>query len=319
MRSKTIGSSTTADNTGGATADYTSLSTWASSIADTDDELGTIITKVAPIRTSKLTLNVGGTARTYRLTADSSCAVAAPTAAEAAAKARISVSGDYSISFGTTAGAIWKIDRIALISDYMFEVNNCATLRHFNACLFDTTYGADLGQCVLTVTNCAIFGSFNAASVFRHFGSGVLTIYQTSILMTGATPSTAVGVGGTSSTCYAVIVQGNTGSAGNFTSGVAGDENVSADTSAPGATNWRSKTGVFASETPGSEDLSLSAAHDAGTYTVTDRSGTEADLATDIVGTSRAAPIDAGCWQTPAAGATGNPWYYYAQQAAAVG
>lgn len=302
MRSKTIG----------AAGDYATIALWEASIADTDDETGTVLDASAT-DTASVTLNpanTGGT-RVYLLTADSTAQFSAPTYASGTASARVVVSSGDGL---TISGAGWIVERLYVASSAGQAVvvsGVDAKLRR----LLTKSNTASIrltGSGTKTITNVACFYPGNAGAFTVYADGGTTNCYHVTIRGRSA------GLGfynGATLNCYACIAIGAGGGGGTsdfFYPG--GNENVSYDASAPGATNWRSQTGnVLVNIGDGTEDFALHA--DAqGDYGVTDRSGTEADLATDIIGTARSGTIDAGCWQTTAAGATGNPWYYYAQQ-----
>lgn len=291
MRSKTIG----------AAGDYATIALWEASIADTDDETGTVLDASAT-DTASVTLNpanTGGT-RVYLLTVQSSAQFTAPTYASGTAKARIVVSSGDGL---TISGAGWIVERLYVASSSgQAVVVSGASARLRRLLVKSNTAALRLtGSGTKTLTNIACFYPGNAGAFTVYHDGGTTNAYHVSAR--GRSGGLTFYDGGGLS-CYACIGIGGGGGGGSndFFGPPGGNENVSYDNSAPGATNWRNQTGnVLVDIGDGTENFALHA--DAqGDYGVTDRSGTEADLATDIIGTTRSGTIDAGCWQTAAGG-----------------
>lgn len=329
MRSKTIGSGTAGNNTGSATADYTSVASWESSIADVDDETGTIITKVAPTDSTQVTINAASTARAYLLTADSTCAVVAATRAEAGAKARLVGAVKTLLTISTTGVTVEKVaftaSGAAAGYEGVVQVGDAATIRR--GIVIDDCGGSNSTILLLSSANGKTVVVDNVAEIGTSgsgigstpwVNSGTLKVYHGSLLLVSGSYAGYYSAGSGTLECRACVVQGKTG--GNFggdgTAG--GDFNVSQDATAPGVSatsRYRSTTGWFNVETSGSEDLSLATAAKGKWVTdgkdAIDQSGWPADVATDIVGTVRSAPIDPGVWQTPGAvGGSSTPIFF---------
>lgn len=290
-------SSTIADSGG----DYTTMAAWEAAIGDTDNETGTCTSSTA-LQTAALTLNAANTGTwTYLLTANDASKVNAPTTSAISSKARTT----YNVVLSGTGWIIEKIGFYTTTGGFLFNVINisaAATLRrvggHLNTstCNDYVTISANT-----TVDNCFFTGA--GSGVVLGNSANTLNIYQCSIISQTGGYAGYYTSGGTRNV-YASICQGagtNWKSDGG-TQG--GDYQVSQDATATATNKWTSQSGVYANTTGGSEDLSLATASQ-GDYVTTDYSGTVADVATDIVGTVRAAPIDCGVWQTPPA-ANGN-------------
>jgi hypothetical protein len=292
MRSRTIGSSTAGNNTGSATADYTSIQGWQDSIAVTDSETGTIITSVAEVSGGA---NVDLTAtvtsgRTILLTADSATAVNAPTYSDLTGKARTA----YRLYIQSDNFTIEKIAIDSAGSGILCD--NATTLKNIVMRTGSGQYGlrvfSPASAKIVTVSNVAVIVRGGGAGLACTNANGTLNIYHSSLLAQAASD---VGVYRTAGTinCYGVIA---TGPGTCFSGTVGGDYNVSQDNSAPGSTTyWRGEVNVFKNVTSTTEDLSMYNPI-IGTYAVPDYSSS-ADVGTDIAGTTRSAPRDAGCWQ----------------------
>lgn len=300
MRSKTIG----------AAGDYATIALWEASIADTDDETGTVLDASAT-DTASVTLNAantGGT-RVYLLTVQSSAQFTAPTYASGTAKARIDVTSGDAL---TISGSGWIVERL-----YIESVGGAKgiVVSGVNAKLRRLLIKPETDGIVCNgapgsftrITNVAVFyPKNNSAYCVYSSGSHEIRCYHCTV----RGRSGGLGFAGIYAlTPYACIAIGAGGGGGESDfygiGGFAGAQNVSYDTSAPprlGSGSWPSQTGnVLVDIGDGTEDFALHA--DAqGDYGVTDRSGTEADLATDIIGTARTGTIDAGCWQTSSGG-----------------
>ena len=302
MKSRTRGS-------GGNDAD---VQAWEAQISSNQDETTTAIDSADHKGSGTATINATG-GYTYKITADSSSELKTAKAADTRAKARIGSSGAGNASMLiNTSGVI--VERIGFISEDTASIvvlSYDVQLRRLGLESGDGTasgggiYFDGSGYTLsimsnLFFTGCGYYLVNGAPSV----NAGALKFYHCSALLGANTPFLGFYPPGASAYYYACIVQYTTAPIGTCygaRTAMAGDQNVAEDTSADDGslTNaWNSKSGVFKVETAGSEDLSLSAAHDAGTYTVTDRSTDVPDLATDIAGTTRSAPIDAGAVQT---------------------
>lgn len=301
MRSKTLGSSG---------ADYTTVALWEASFPGGDDELGTCITS-DDLCSAGATLNASLGGFTATLTADTSSAVAAPTAASMNAKAR--ASSAIQVETGS-----WTIEKLGMPSTgaavdcvRLATGSGAVTVRR---CVMKTTatgFGirATTGTQSLTASNIAVISTDQA---FRlNTASATWSIYFASVLSSHASAAQFSRANGTM-VSNACIVQG-TGAGWSGT--ITGDFNVSMDTTAVGSASTkyaRSETGWFASETSTSEDLSLTTWAKgwwASNKDAIDRTGWPSDTATDLVGTSRATSslaVDPGVWQTPVGGSGGG-------------
>lgn len=298
MISETIGSSTAGNNTGGATADRTSIAAGEAAIGDTDDVSFTIITKVAATDTGTVTFNAGNTGgtRVYKVTVDSTCALGAPTYSNANAQARATTgSGGMFV----VSGAGWIFEKLSIFTTAATNAIDgtfAYTLRRMFIHVSAT------GTSGFSVNSNKTITASNVVVVIRGtgvgFGSGasgaIFNCYHVSVYLaaTAFAGLYAAGGGGSSCNAYACVVQGSpsnwvNGGAGTF----GGAENVGQDATVAGTSPTLNQTDVFANVASTTEDLSMAA----GPYVVTDRSGTIADLATDIKGAARVAPIDAGC------------------------
>lgn len=308
MPSGTIGSATGANNVTGVAADYTSVANWEAAI-DGNNQTGTVIYIAGAIDSSTVTLDAAYTG--MLLTAHADAAVNAPTYAAATSRARISVGGGGNDSCLYVTGDGWTVEKLALIQPSV-SANRC-----FRVQLTGTVY---LRRCVLVGTDYIQLhnqGGTCVASNCAFFGSALYAGHNATFYHCSASSAS---IGFNESACYGCVVQTASTCYGSCT----GDYNVSEDATAPGSASTkyaRSTSGWFTNTSAGTEDLSLVAGKQgwwASNKDAIDQTGWPGDVATDIVGTSRAAPIDPGVWQTPAAAASGNPWYYYASQAAAV-
>lgn len=298
MKSRTIGS-------GGDDAD---IPTWEAQIDDSDSETGTCIQSAALDGGSQVTYNVtltGGHAAL--LTANAGSAVAAPTWAALTSKARIEGSG-FSPIFNISGDGL-TVEKIGVRATSgnahaiataigTFAIRRCVLSGSGTPC-----GGLSVNTGTVTVSNCAAF----AAPAEIGFGlvSGTLNLYHCSV---GGSTFAGFYQSSGAMSAYACVAQGNVF---DFFGSIGGDYNVSEDASAPGsaATKYaRSSAGWFTNETATSEDFSLVAGKQgwwAANKDAIDQTGWPADVGTDIVGTTRTAPIDPGVWQTPAGG--GNP------------
>jgi len=292
----TIGSSTHADNTGGATPTYTSITAANAGIANTDNETITGITKVAPLQSTSSTLNASnGGSYVYLLTADSSTYVNAPTHAAATANARCVGSGERAI---VVSGTGWVIEKITIISGSggdSIRLESATTVRRCGLLALGGDKNFSVAANGQVIENC--FGIYGDIGVL----GGTCSIYQCSFLpQAGQSPRAALTTIG-AITAYGVISQGSNsqGDYWDLSGGFSGDYNVSADTTAVGSNSLHNKSGVYTNSSNGTEDLSLSGSV---AVNIVDRSGFPSDTDTDIVGTTRPSTgADAGVWQTPSA------------------
>ena len=307
MKSRTVGS-------GGDDADFP---TWEAQIDNSQDETGTAIQSAKLTAAGTMTIDAASTARVYKMTADSSSELKTTLAADSRAKARLgdAGAGNWSLIISTSGVVVERMGVISVDTAGILIGSFAATFRRLG---FESGDGAVSGQGIYfngsstsdvsIVSNCFFTGCGHSFSTGANSASaGTNKFYQNSGLCGSNTPGFGFHVPG-DAYFYANVVQQT--AAPIFANyqlryQMYGDQNVAEDTSADDGslTNaWNSKSGLFNVETAGSEDLSL-ASGSQGAYSVTDRSGTVADLATDIVGTSRTGTIDAGVWQTPAAAA----------------
>ena len=312
MRSKTVGHATAANNTGGATADYSTAAAWETSIADTDHETGTWI-YAGQLDTSGVTINASNTGGwTYLMTADSASAITKPTRAELAAKARIGVAtaSQTALTIATT-GVIWEKVGISGSSDSSVNVmlfSSPGTLRRTT--VLGRSPGGVSGVITTasgtsTCSNVAIINTATNHNGFVAVFSGVtLAVYHCSVYSTNSPSYGAfAAINSAVVNSYACIQQGS--GTGWYNGGtLGGDDNVSEDATAPGSNVRQSAAGLFRDTGSGTEDLRLRRLNGATLAGITDRSGTIADLATDMAGTSRpraaSCPLDPGCWMVPA-------------------
>lgn len=301
MANETIGS--------GGTYNRTSIANWEANL--TENGTGTVM-KAEATDTSTVTLDAQ---YTVTLTADSSVAVSAPTYANATAKARIEVASGNAIYVSGTGTKAWTISKIACIGGGIIH-HHSSTLT-VQRCFVRSpddgifAYGEGVIAAVINASNCAVVGTTSTTyenfATYTDSGTATLTAYHCSSL------GNKYGFNEINGTlnAYACVEQGAATS--GYTAGVGGDYNVSQDATAPGSSStkyYRSTSGWFANTNAGFEDLSLAAGAQGKWVTdgkdAIDQTGWPSDVATDIVGTTRAAPIDPGVWQTPAA-ATGQP------------
>lgn len=294
MPSGTIGSATGANNVTGVAADYTSIANWEAAI-DGNNQTGTVIYIGGAIDTSPLTLNAAYSG--MLLTAHADAALNAPTYAAATSRARLAfTSGDglqvYGTGFTIEKISVTSSGDIAIYATQGFEIRRCAVFNSVRAIRCDTS-GA------VKIANCAFFGN----TVIDIWAAGnAIAVYHTSMLLNSGYGlyETLGGV----ITCFACIRQGSVSGMGSG----AGEYNVSQGTDATGSSStkyYRSTSGWFNVTTASYEDLSLATGAKGkwvadGKDAIADYSAQ--DCGTDIVGTTRAAPIDPGVWQTPAAG-----------------
>lgn len=302
MRSKTIGNVVAALNTGGATADYTSIASWISSIADTDNETGTVITQFAAFSENPA-LNVSNTGSwIYLLTADSTTNFDAATYSRGTACARVSASGTV-VSVSTSG---WIVEKIAISGSAgsfngVVHINTSAafTLRR---CFVRTSgSGEDIfstGGGTHTVDNCMCTSSTGNGEycIAINGGNGTLNVYQTSTGWNSGSWNTSY-YNGTLG-LYGHVAQGAQNGNADQGGTITGNYNVS-NLGTVGANSLNNQTGVFTSATSTSEDFSLTSST---TYAIVNRSGFPSDTDTDIVGTTRPSTgADSGVWQTPSA------------------
>lgn len=304
MRSKTIGSSTAGNNTGSATADYTSIAAWKATIADTDDETGTVITKVAATDTSAFTIapsNTGSYA--YLLTADSTCAAADLTYSDCSTKARVACGGAASPITINVKNFTWEKVGVLLgsnnnmtaftVGDYdnvrLRRLMVAYTVAGSANCGFLAYSGTSGNSCI--VTNVGFSSLTSGSDIFGscRTSGGLLKIYNCS-MVASSWYSTFFFDGGGNVTPYACVIQGT----GGVTSSTSyGDEIICQSSSTPpGSNSYNNRPGLFKNTTIGSEDLNLYGLNGGLIIGVTDRSGTEGDLSTDIKGNAR--PLAAG-------------------------
>lgn len=241
------------------------------------------------------------------VTASGAHAVVAPTAAEAGSKARISVTGDGGLNLDG-AGAVFEKIGVIYAAGTVGYVNRVATVRR---CVFsggarslriDGNSGSIAGT---VIDNCAFFG-FTVEAVRCGGGADTTVVHCSAEASNSAFAAFEVGGGGATGNFYGNVAQGVPGNDSYFGT-FNGDYNVSQDATAPGSASTkyaRSTSGWFANTGAGTEDLSLAVGKQgwwAANKDAIDQTGWPADVATDIVGTARAAPIDPGVWQTPAA------------------
>lgn len=285
----TIGSATAGNNTGGATADYTDPQTWNDAIGA--NTTGTIITKVAAIRTTSLALNA---AYTVLFTADTSTEANAPTYTCLTSRARVTVTSGNAVTISANG---WTVERFCISSvsgGQAFRTGNTCTLQRMVLKSETDTIRVTAGT--VTISNVACLYPKNAGAFTVYVDGGTTTCYQTSII------SRSSGIGfyaGSTVNCYGCVCQGTT-SNNYFSAG--GNYNVAQGTGAPGANSVSSVSGVYTNSTDTTEDLSLTT----GSWnSIVNRSGFPADTDTDIVGTSRPSTgADPGVWQTAGGGST---------------
>lgn len=311
MIAETIGDTATgSNNVTGVVADRASINTANGVIDGSDHVTITVIRNSAAVDTSAVTLNATNpSGKTYTLTAHASAQFTAPSYTSSTASARIVIPSGGGDAL-TITGSGWIVERL-YVSSYAagtqgIVISGVSARVRRTIVKSGTAAIRCTGSGTKTLTNIACFypGNSGAFTVYHDGGttdayhvtargrSGGLTYYNGG----GLTVKACIGIGG-----------GGGGGTSDFYGGGGSDnENVSYDASAPGATNWRNQTGnVLVDYGDGTEDFALHA--DAqGDYGVTDRSGTEADLATDIRGETRTGTLDAGCWQTSSGGGGGS-------------
>lgn len=297
MRSKTIGSATAANNTGSATADYTSIADWEDSIADTDDETGTAITKVAALQTAGIALlAVPTSGRQYLLTADSSTYVNAATHEAATSRARIDVSSGYAIGVFDLG---WTVEKIAIhnsdsgnnafISDGSYASGAFTT--YFRRCVVAGAAGHVVSWNAYVTLIASNIASYGSGGAYVCGSSSTLTLYNCSGCQLAG--YTFVHSSGTA-TANGCISGG--GANDNFYGTWGGNYNVSRDASAPGANSLLSQIEPFIETLAGYEDLRPNGRVD---VRIVNRSGYPSDTDTGIDGTARASTsAPAGCCGT---------------------
>jgi hypothetical protein len=303
MSSKTIGNSTPANNTAGATADYTSFDTWHAAETGSSAD-ATIITQFSDIQNSQF--DASASAGTYLVTADSTCAWNAPTAARGAAcaRTRMPTGIDHGACVNIT-GTGWTFEKMSFVNpgsnaETAVTPNAPATIRR---CFMNTSRGVLSGDFVGTayVTNCASTRAYGVTT----FGSGTMKAYHCTSSFAGrGFWNIGYGFGGPLSVYGCIANGGGSSNEGfnDFSNGW-GDSNwnVSIDNSAPGTTHIRNAVGVLTDITPGSENFALSGAV---AVNIVDRSAFDvapnADTDTDPFGTTRPeTAADAGVYQHP--------------------
>lgn len=318
MASGTIGDTVTAgNNVTGAVADYGSIAAWHATLGTNETATGTIIRISAAVDTSTVTLSAGGTG-TRTVTAHADAMLNAPTYSAATSRARVVPS---SVNGFDVSGSGWVLEKFSIpntVGGYCYCINTSAAVVARRMWLSTDT--SDLGSrgfsqsaaVTSTLSNVAIgpVGQFGIINL-----DGTINCYQTSVLSDpggGQRAAVLAVLGSSVINVYACVAQGvsTDGALFETLSGgtLGGDYNVSQDATAPGSSStkyYRSTSGWFANTGAGTEDLSLAAGAQGKWVTdgkdAIDQTGWPADVATDIVGTSRAAPIDPGVWQTPAA------------------
>lgn len=295
-KNRTIGS-------GGDDAD---IPTWEAQIDDSTDETGTCIQAADLSGGSGVVFNAANTAgRTYKLTADASSEVNAPTYTAATTKARIElVVGEGEPSLDIT-GTGWIVERVAITNadGQALRTSQTCTLRRL--VIKSNTAGIRVtGGTTITVSNVAILKPGNAGAFSYYSDAATSNIYSTSIICNGS------GIGfyaGGTVNCYGCVAQGTTS---NNYFGAGGDYNVAQGTGAPGANSVNSVSSVYVNETSTTEDLALNS----GSWnSIVNRSGFPSDTDTDIVGTSRPSTgADPGVWQTPSAATPTDNFFFAA-------
>jgi len=316
MISKTIGSATAGNNTGGATADYTSIASWEAAIANTDDETGTVITMVSPTETSTVAINASNSGGyIYLLTADGTTFINAPTYTAQTTRARIQADGGTSngvILVNTTGVIIEKLGITSTTAVYGFCIyskQTCTVRRcgfRGTGTYYDGVY-ADTNAQTLTVSNIFAIQDSDAAVVAVASNIAItINVYQSSCLIISAGAAWSFGAvqdgtGAATVNCYGCIVQGGSGAQGGqyiVTGGgtLGGNYNVAGDTSAPGANSLQSQSGAFTNVTATTDDYSLTSSTN---WDIVDRTGFPSDTNTDIRGMIRPSNgADAGVWQS---------------------
>lgn len=291
------------DRTIGSGGDDASISAWEAQIDDSTDENGTCI-ESANLGSTSLSFNAANTARLYKLSADAGSQVAAPTQASMGAKARVVVTSGDAITV-TTDG--WWIERIgvdcgtgggqAIVTSKNLELHRLV-VRSVTASL-RVTAGT------VVVGNCAFIIQTNVGAFTIYSDGGTTTLRQSSIRgrSSGLTVYNGSGV-----SCYGCIAGGGGGggAGSDYFGSPGGDYNVAMAATVPGANSYNSVSDPWVNSTDGTIDMALIVAAQ-GAYVSSDFSGDDADLTTDLVGTSRTGTIDIGVWQTPAAPAGGQP------------
>jgi len=304
MTYDTIGSSTTSENTGSATASITTgIAGWEATITDVDSFTGTIITKVNPTDTSTVTLNATLTSgRTALLTADSSTYVNAPTYAAATTRAR--VTGAVTVTSNNFVLEKFSVVISASATNGV-EADGSVTIRRM------VVWASD-GICIdsrsntgrtYTVTNCALITETNnsgRACLVGYSQNNTWYVYHNSLLAAVSGVYGCIYHDTGTMYLYANVMQGYGVCFGGNLGAGSGDYNVSQDATAPGSNSWKSMSGVFENTGATTWNLALKDGYNKARFSVPDYSAyTDGD--TDIAGTTRVSGLrDAGCWQSPA-------------------